>query len=109
MQYVYNLDPLPVQNLDKSKLKKEIASVIDEFLKRYNEKYKEASPPTHATQGLGHTWVLLQTIEQAVKKYGTPPLIISVKPPWKLTFRMETSRELRREVCSPGNKYAGRT
>jgi branched-chain amino acid transport system substrate-binding protein len=72
MQYVYNIDPAPAQNLDKSKLKKEIGPVIDEFLKRYNEKYKEASPPTHATQGVGHTWVLLQTIEQAVKKYGTP-------------------------------------
>lgn len=72
MQYVYNIDPAPAQNLDKSKLKREIGPIIDEFLKRYNEKYKEASPPTHATQGVGHTWVLLQTIEQAIKKYGTP-------------------------------------
>ena len=72
MQYVYNLDPVPVQNLDKSKLAKGVGPIIDDFLKRYNEKYKEPSPPTHATQGLGHTWVLLQTIEHAVKKYGTP-------------------------------------
>jgi branched-chain amino acid transport system substrate-binding protein len=72
VQYLYNLDPAPVQNLDKSKLTKEIGSIIDEFLNRYNEKFKEPSPPTHATQGLGHTWVLLQTIEHAVKKYGTP-------------------------------------
>jgi branched-chain amino acid transport system substrate-binding protein len=72
MQYVYNIDPAPAQNLDKSKLKKDMGPIIDEFLKRYNQKYKEPSPPTHATQGLGHTWVLLQAIEQAVKKYGTP-------------------------------------
>jgi branched-chain amino acid transport system substrate-binding protein len=72
MQYVYDIDPAPAQNVDKSKLKKEIGPIIDEFLKRYNDKYKEASPPSHATQGFGHSWVLLQTIEQAVKKYGTP-------------------------------------
>lgn len=72
MQYVYNIDPAPAQNLNKGKLKKEIGPVIDEFLKRYNDKYKEASPPSHATQGFGHTWVLLQTMELAVKKYGTP-------------------------------------
>ena len=72
MQYVYDIDPAPAQNLDKSKLKKEIGPFIDEFLKRYNDKYKEASPPSHATQGFGHAWILLQTIEQAVKKYGAP-------------------------------------
>jgi len=72
VQYVYNIDPAPAQNLDRSKLRKEIGPLVDEFLKRYNEKYKEASPPSHATQGFGHAWVLLQTIEQAVKKYGAP-------------------------------------
>jgi branched-chain amino acid transport system substrate-binding protein len=71
-QYIYNIDPAPAQNQDRKKLKPEIGPMIDEFLKRYNEKYKEPSPPSHATQGLGHTWFLLQTIEQAVKKYGTP-------------------------------------
>src|SRR4030042_1218503 len=72
MQYVYNIDPIPAQNLNKKNLQKEIGPIIDEFLKRYNEKYKESSPPSHATQGLAHPWVLLQTIEQAVKNYGTP-------------------------------------
>jgi branched-chain amino acid transport system substrate-binding protein len=72
MQYVHNIDPAPAQNMDKSKLKKEVGPILDELLKRYNEKYKESSPPSHATQGFGHTWVLLQAIEQAVKKYGTP-------------------------------------
>jgi branched-chain amino acid transport system substrate-binding protein len=72
VQYVYNIDPAPAQNLDRGKLRNEIGPLIDEFLKRYNEKYKEASPPSHATQGFGHAWVLLQTVEQAVKKYGAP-------------------------------------
>jgi branched-chain amino acid transport system substrate-binding protein len=72
VQYVYNIDPAPAQNLDKGKLQKDLGPIIDEFLKRYNEKYKEASPPSHATQGFGHAWVLLQTIDQAVKKYGSP-------------------------------------
>lgn len=72
VQYVYNIDPAPAQNLDKSKLHKDIGPVIDEFLKRYNDKYKEPSPPAHATMGFGHTWVLLQTLEHAVKKYGQP-------------------------------------
>lgn len=72
VQYVYNIDPAPAQNLDKSKLQKEMGPIIDEFLKRYNDKYKEASPPAHATMGFGHAWVLLQTLEHTVKKYGSP-------------------------------------
>jgi branched-chain amino acid transport system substrate-binding protein len=72
IQYVYNIDAAPAQNLDRSKLKKGIGPIIEEFLKRYNEKYKEPSPPSHATMGFGHAWVLLQTIERAVKEYGAP-------------------------------------
>jgi branched-chain amino acid transport system substrate-binding protein len=72
MQYVYNVDTAPAQNLDRSKLKKGIGAIIDEFLKRYNKKYKEASPPAHATMGFGHSWILLQTLEHTVKKYGKP-------------------------------------
>ena len=53
-------------------MQKGLGPIIDEFLKRYNEKYKEADPPSHATQGMGHTWILLQTIERAIQKYGTP-------------------------------------
>jgi len=72
VQYVYNIDPSPAQNLNRNQLQKELGPIIDEFLKRYNEKYKEASPPAHATMGFTHAWVLLQTMELAVKKYGTP-------------------------------------
>jgi branched-chain amino acid transport system substrate-binding protein len=72
VQYIYNVDPAPAQTLDKSKLKKEMGPIIDEFLNRYNEKYKDPSPPSHATFGVGHTWMLLEAIQLAVKKYGTP-------------------------------------
>ncbi len=72
VQYLYNIDGPPAQNLDRKKLTKEMGPIIDEFLKRYNEKYKEPSPPSHATMGFGHGWMLLQTMEQAVKKYGSP-------------------------------------
>ena len=34
IQYVYNIDPLPAQNLNKANLKKEIGPIIDEFLKQ---------------------------------------------------------------------------
>ncbi|MCX5918819.1 MAG: ABC transporter substrate-binding protein [Deltaproteobacteria bacterium] len=72
VQYVYNIDGPPAQNLDRKKLTKEMGPIIDEYLKRYNEKYKEPSPPSHGTMGFGHAWLLFQTMEQAVKKYGSP-------------------------------------
>jgi branched-chain amino acid transport system substrate-binding protein len=72
VQYLYNIDGPPAQNLDRKKLTKEMGPIIDEYLKRYNEKYKEPSPPSHATMGFGHGWMLFQTMEQAVKKYGSP-------------------------------------
>ena len=72
IKYVYNIDPAPAQNLDPTKLKKEMGPVINEFLNRYNQKYGESSPPSHATFGVGHSWMLLQAIELAVQKYGSP-------------------------------------
>jgi len=72
VQYLYNIDGPPAQNLDRKKLTKEMGPIIDEYLKRYNEKYQEPSPPSHGTMGFGHAWMLLQTMEQAVKKYGSP-------------------------------------
>jgi branched-chain amino acid transport system substrate-binding protein len=72
VQYLYNIDGPPAQNLDRKKLAKEIPPIIDEYLKQYNQKYKEPSPPSHATMGFGHAWELLRTMEHAVKKYGSP-------------------------------------
>jgi branched-chain amino acid transport system substrate-binding protein len=72
VQYLYNIDGPPAQNLDRQKLTKEMGPIIDEYLKRYNEKYKEPSPPSHGTMGFGHAWMLLQTMDAAVKQYGSP-------------------------------------
>jgi branched-chain amino acid transport system substrate-binding protein len=73
MNYVYNVDPAPAQILDPKKLKPGLGGLNKEFLKRYNEKFKDPNPPTHATQGFAHSWVLLnEVIPLAVKKYGTP-------------------------------------
>jgi branched-chain amino acid transport system substrate-binding protein len=108
IQYVYNIDPLPAQNLNKANLQKEIGPIIDEFLKRYNEKYKEASPPAHATMGFGHSWVLLQTIEQAVKKYGTPTVDNIRKAALEIDIPDGgTPSGYGVKFAPPGDKYAG--
>jgi branched-chain amino acid transport system substrate-binding protein len=108
MQYVYNIDPIPAQNLNKKNLQKEIGPIIDEFLKRYNEKYKESSPPSHATQGFSHTWVLLQTIEQAVKKYGTPTVDNIRKAALEIDIPDGgTASGYGVKFAPPGDKYAG--
>ncbi len=76
--YVCNVDPAPAQILDPKKLKPGIGDLIQEFLKRYKEKYKEDDPETHATQGFSHAWVLLNDVMPlALKKYGkiTPDTI----------------------------------
>jgi branched-chain amino acid transport system substrate-binding protein len=73
MNYVYNVDPAPAQILNPKKLKPGLGELNSEFLKRYNEKFKDPNPTTHATQGFAHSWVLLNdVIPLAVKKYGAP-------------------------------------
>jgi len=71
-QYIHNVDPAPAQNFDLSKFPPDIATSIKEFLKRYNEKYKEPSPAAHATMGFAHAWMLLKTLDYAVEKFGQP-------------------------------------
>ncbi len=78
MNSVFNVDPAPAQILDRSKLAAGVGDLVAEFLRRYEEKYGEANPPTHATQGFGHTWILLnEVVPLALKKYGeiTPDTI----------------------------------
>ncbi|BEQ14281.1 ABC transporter substrate-binding protein [Desulfoferula mesophila] len=71
MNYCFNVDPAPAQMLDRKKLVKGTGELIGEFLKRYEEKFKVSDPPTHATQGFGHTWILLNDVAPlALKKYG---------------------------------------
>ena len=108
VQYVYNIDPAPAQNLDKGKLQKEIGPIINEFLKRYNDKYKEPSPPAHATMGFGHAWVLLQTIEQAVKKYGAPTADNIRKAALEVDIQDGgTPSGYGVKFAPPGHKYSG--
>jgi branched-chain amino acid transport system substrate-binding protein len=69
--YVFNVDPAPAQILDRDKLAPEQSELIKEFLERYNKNFGEPNPPTHATQGFGHAWILLNDVApMALKKYG---------------------------------------
>ncbi len=71
MNYCFNVDPAPAQLLDRNKLAPGIGDLVGEFLKRYEEKFKDSDPPTHATQGFGHAWILLNDVlPLALKKYG---------------------------------------
>jgi len=71
VNYTYNVDPAPAQILNVKKLKPGMDKLIGEFLRRYKEKYGEANPPTHATQGFGHTWILIsEVLPRAIQKYG---------------------------------------
>lgn len=71
MNYSFNVDPAPAQLLDRSKLETGVGDIVGEFLKRYEEKYKDNNPPTHATQGFGHAWILLNDVlPLALEKYG---------------------------------------
>jgi len=78
VNYVCNVDPAPAQILDRTTLKADTGDIITEFLKRYKEKYGVDNPPSHATMGFGHTWILLNNVfPLALKKQGkiTPDTI----------------------------------
>jgi branched-chain amino acid transport system substrate-binding protein len=71
MNYCFNVDPAPAQLLDKTKLAPGQGDLIADFLQRYEKKFGESDPPTHATQGFGHTWILLNDVlPLALQKYG---------------------------------------
>lgn len=69
--YAFNVDPAPAQILDRQKLQPGQGDLIKEFFERYRQDFGEPNPPSHATQGFGHTWVLLNDVAPlALKKYG---------------------------------------
>jgi branched-chain amino acid transport system substrate-binding protein len=72
IRYLYNIDTAPAQNFDLNKINPDIRPAIKDFLKRYKEKYNEPSPPSHATMGFGHAWMLLKTLDYTMEKYGEP-------------------------------------
>jgi ABC-type branched-subunit amino acid transport system substrate-binding protein len=68
---VFNVDPTPAQIIDPKKLAPEQGELNKEFLERYKKMWDEGNPPSHATQGFGHTWVLLNNVaKMALAKYG---------------------------------------
>jgi branched-chain amino acid transport system substrate-binding protein len=72
IRYLYNIDTAPAQNFDLNRINPDIRPVITDFLKRYKDIYDEPSPPSHATMGFGHAWMLLKTLDYTVEKYGEP-------------------------------------
>ena len=71
INYLTNVDPAPAQILDQDKLSEGMGDLINEFLERYEKEYGTDDPETHATQGFGHTWVLLEKVfPLALKEYG---------------------------------------
>jgi branched-chain amino acid transport system substrate-binding protein len=71
VNYVFNIDPAPAQLLDPKKLAAGQGELINEFLKRYKEKFNEDNPASSATQGFAHAWILLNDVcPVALKKYG---------------------------------------
>jgi branched-chain amino acid transport system substrate-binding protein len=108
VSYLYNIDTPPAQNLDLSKLKPEIGPVIKEFLKRYEQKHNEPSPPAHATMGFGHAWMLLKTLDYTVEKYGTPTPDNIRKAALELEIpEGATPCGYGMKFAPPGHEYAG--
>ncbi len=71
MNYTFNVDPAPAQLLDRKKLAPGVGNIVGEFLNHYEKKFNDNNPPTHATQGFGHAWILLNDVlPLALKKYG---------------------------------------
>lgn len=77
VNYMFNVDPCPAQLLlelaekKPGTVPKEMVDLLKEFLDRYYKKYNDPNPPTHATQGFAHTWVLLtDVLPRAIQKYG---------------------------------------
>ena len=109
VKYVYNIDPSPAQNF-VDQLQGEVAEMTREFLKRYNDKYKEASPPAHATQGFGHAWMLLKTLDYTVEKYGEPTPDNIAKAALELELKEgETPSGYGMKFAPPDHEYSGQS
>jgi branched-chain amino acid transport system substrate-binding protein len=71
INYIFNIDAAPAQMLDPKKLAAGQSELINEFLKRYKEKFGEDNPGSNSTEGFGHAWILLNDVcAVALKKYG---------------------------------------
>lgn len=109
VKYVYNIDPSPAQNFVE-KLEPGVRAVTEEFLRRYNKKFKEPSPPAHATMGFGHAWMLLKTLDYTVEKYGEPTPDNVRKAALELEFADGTTPSgYGMKFAPPDHEYSGQS
>jgi branched-chain amino acid transport system substrate-binding protein len=67
-----NIDPVPAQLLDASKLAPGIGDLINTMVARYKEKTGATDVPPHCSMGFNQTWVLLNNVLPVAKeKYGS--------------------------------------
>jgi branched-chain amino acid transport system substrate-binding protein len=66
-----NIDPVPAQLLDPSKLAPGMGDLIKTMVTRYREKTGATEVPPHCSMGFNQTWVLLNNVLPVAKeKYG---------------------------------------
>jgi branched-chain amino acid transport system substrate-binding protein len=67
-----NIDPVPAQLLDPSKLAPGIGDLINTMVARYQAKTGATDVPPHCSMGFNQTWVLLNNVLPVAKeKYGS--------------------------------------
>lgn len=67
-----NIDPVPAQLLDPSKLAPGIGDLIKTMVTRYQAKTGATDVPPHCSMGFNQTWVLLNNVLPVAKeKYGS--------------------------------------
>lgn len=67
-----NIDPVPAQLLDPSKLAPGIGDLIKTMVSRYQAKTGATDVPPHCSMGFNQTWVLLNNVLPVAKeKYGS--------------------------------------
>src|SRR5256886_17489281 len=66
-----NIDPVPAQLLDASKLAPGVGDLTKTMVARYKEKTGATDVPPHCSMGFNQTWVLLNNVLPVAKdKYG---------------------------------------
>ena len=66
-----NIDPVPAQLLDASKLAPGIGDLTKTMVERYKQKTNATDVPPHCSMGFNQTWILLNNVLPVAKdKYG---------------------------------------
>src|SRR2546423_15388984 len=66
-----NIDPVPAQLLDASKLAPGIGDLTKTMIARYKEKTNATDVPPHCSMGFNQTWILLNNVLPVAKEnYG---------------------------------------